>query len=212
MRAAAHFVYGHLRPIEYRTHADRAHEACGFLHAVGFQDDVRYSDGWPPILLAHLHLPPRDTRQWFADRLSDHHLVHVAPAPILSGLERPHDGMLARPEVLRRMPVLRRVAAADVPAREAEPQMYPPIAHAQTLLAALRGGLDLDHPIEMRTRCHLGLLVLGFLGGPDRRRGRQAGGECDHRREERDRAEARHERLGDQTLERRAIARWDRLG
>src|SRR6266851_5504914 len=43
-------------------------------------------------------------------------LVDVTPAPVLAGLERSHDGMLSRAEVLRGVPVLRLVATADVPA------------------------------------------------------------------------------------------------
>jgi hypothetical protein len=43
-------------------------------------------------------------------------LVDIAPAPILSGLERGHDRMPSRPEMLGGVPVLRSVATPDVPA------------------------------------------------------------------------------------------------
>src|SRR5438105_1087499 len=45
-----------------------------------------------------------------------HDLVDVAPAPVLAGLERGHDGMLRRAEVLGGVLVLRLVATPDVPA------------------------------------------------------------------------------------------------
>ena len=34
VRAAAHFIHGHLGCVEERAHADCAHEPNGFLHAV----------------------------------------------------------------------------------------------------------------------------------------------------------------------------------
>jgi len=40
--------------------------------------------------------------------------------------------------MLRGMLVLRRIAASNVPANEAQPQMYPSIAHFQALFATLR--------------------------------------------------------------------------
>jgi hypothetical protein len=56
------------------------------------------------------------------------HLVDVAPAPTLAGLEGGHDRVLRRAEVLRRMLVLRAVATADVPAGPAQAQVYPLVA------------------------------------------------------------------------------------
>src|SRR5215813_7169054 len=73
--------------------------------------------------------------------------------------------MLRLMEVLRRVPVLRIVAAADVAALHAEPQMHPVVAHREALLAAL--GARLDVPIdsgEMRAR---GLIGLVFSGSHD---------------------------------------------
>src|ERR1700688_3904170 len=54
-----------------------------------------------------------------------HDLVDITPAPVLAGLERSHDGMLSRAEVLRGVPVLRLVATADVPACAAQAKMHP---------------------------------------------------------------------------------------
>src|SRR3989449_11582074 len=86
--------------------------------------------------------------------LSHRDLVHVAPAPVLARLERAHDRMLHRPEVLRRVLVLRRVAAPDVPAREAEPQVHPRVADAQALLASAALWFRVLHRVEMVARRH----------------------------------------------------------
>jgi hypothetical protein len=57
-------------------------------------------------------------------------------------------------KVLRRVPVRRVVAAADVPTLQAQTEMHPPAAHLQALLTAVRGvrrdGVDV---IEMRALC-----------------------------------------------------------
>ena len=52
-------------------------------------------------------------------------------------------------EVLRRVPVLRIVAAADVSARSAQPKMQPGVAHRETLLATGRVGRIGDYELEM---------------------------------------------------------------
>src|SRR5690606_8978572 len=55
-------------------------------------------------------------------------LVHVAPGPLLAGLEGADDGVRRHLEVLRRMTVWRGVTAADVATGTAEPQMDPAVA------------------------------------------------------------------------------------
>src|SRR4051794_15254329 len=52
---------------------------------------------------------------------SEIHLVRVAPAPVLARLERLDDRVPNAKRVGTRVPVGRGVAAADVPARQAEP-------------------------------------------------------------------------------------------
>src|SRR5438128_2603398 len=90
----------------------------------------------------------------------DDPLIHVTPAPVLARLERLDDRMLRRVEVFRGMLVLRRVAAADVPADETEAKMHPPIARRQALLTAVRAGRDLAHLIQVRAlSCHRSLLL-----------------------------------------------------
>jgi hypothetical protein len=83
------------------------------------------------------------------------HLINVTPAPILAGLKRLYDGMLRVMKVLGRMLVLRRVAAANVAAFQAQSQMDPAIAHFQALLAPASVRSDRPDLIEMRAGCHV---------------------------------------------------------
>ena len=54
---------------------------------------------------------------------------------MLAGFDGRHDGMLRRMEMLGRVPILRIVAATDVSAGPAEPQVDPGIAQFEALLA-----------------------------------------------------------------------------
>src|SRR4051812_39423905 len=74
-----------------------------------------------------------------ASEASDVRLVRVAPAPGLAGLERANDRVAVGVSVPARVAVRRRVAAADVAARQAQAQVDPGRADAQALRAALRG-------------------------------------------------------------------------
>src|SRR4051794_4304121 len=67
------------------------------------------------------------------------HLVDEAPPPGLARLDRAHHRVLCLVEVAGRVPHLGGVAAADVPAPEAEAQVHPRRAVAQALLAPLGG-------------------------------------------------------------------------
>src|SRR5262249_43996587 len=69
-------------------------------------------------------------------------LVDVAPAPVLGRVVALDDRVLRLGEVLGRVSVGRAVAAADVAAAAAEPQVHPGRAGAQALLAAERAGDD----------------------------------------------------------------------
>jgi hypothetical protein len=66
----------------------------------------------------------------------DHHLVDKTPSPVLARLERSNDGVMGLSEVLGGVFVLRGVAAADVTAGLAEPQVHPRVTHLQALLAS----------------------------------------------------------------------------
>ena len=63
--------------------------------------------------------------------------INVAVAPLFARLERFNDRVFCRMKVLRRVLVLRRVAATDVTARFAQAQMHPRIAHLQTFFTTL---------------------------------------------------------------------------
>jgi hypothetical protein len=69
--------------------------------------------------------------------------VDVAPTPRLAGLKRLHDRVLGTVEVLGGVFVFRGVAATDMAALQAQPQVYPAVTHLQALFAALgvRGDL-----------------------------------------------------------------------
>src|ERR1700722_12904526 len=77
------------------------------------------------------------------------YLIDVTPAPILARFDRPHDRMRGRMEVFRRMLVLRRITASDVPATHAKPEMNPRVAHLQTLFTTARVRLYLLNLVQM---------------------------------------------------------------
>jgi hypothetical protein len=64
--------------------------------------------------------------------------IDIAPTPVFAGLVGFDDGMVNSVEVLRRVLVLRGVAAADMAASHAEAQVNPCVAHFQTFFAAVR--------------------------------------------------------------------------
>ncbi len=66
-------------------------------------------------------------------------LVDVAPAPVLAGLGRPDQRMARLLEVSVRVPMGRVVAAPDLPAAEAHPQVHPPASDLQALLTPRHG-------------------------------------------------------------------------
>jgi len=66
---------------------------------------------------------------------SDVVFVHIAPSPILSGLERLHDRVICGVEVLGGVLILRAVATAHMAADEADAKVYPTVAHLQALFA-----------------------------------------------------------------------------
>jgi hypothetical protein len=81
-------------------------------------------------------------------------VVDVAPAPSLAGLERLHDRVLSAVEVLGGVFVFRRVAATDMAALQAQPQVHPAVTHLQTLFAALGVRRDLLDLVEMLAGLH----------------------------------------------------------
>ena len=76
-------------------------------------------------------------------------LIQIAPAPILSRLEGPDNGVTYGVIMLRRMFVLRRVAAADMAADHAQAQVHPDIAHLEAFFASPRVRFDTLDLIDM---------------------------------------------------------------
>jgi hypothetical protein len=68
--------------------------------------------------------------------------------------------MLRRVVVLRGVLVFRRIAAADMSAGEAQPQVYPNVPHFQTLFAPFRIWFCIVGLLEMFARIRHGLEFL----------------------------------------------------
>ena len=82
-------------------------------------------------------------------------VVYVAPRPIFSRLERPHDRVTGAAEVSGGVLVLRVVAAAYVTASHAEPQVDPRITDPQAILTTVGAGRDFANLVPVRTPlCH----------------------------------------------------------
>src|SRR5205823_5183054 len=81
----------------------------------------------------------RCTGAWPVERLDRvlDDAIDVAPAPRLARLAGADHGVRRRMEVARGVLVLRIVAAADVAARQAHPQVDPRVARFQAFLAAV---------------------------------------------------------------------------
>jgi hypothetical protein len=77
------------------------------------------------------------------------YLIHITPAPLLSRLNRPHDRMLCRMKVLRRMFIRRRIATPNMPADHAHPQMDPAPTNLQAFLTPSCRRLYIPNLIQM---------------------------------------------------------------
>ena len=66
-------------------------------------------------------------------------LVRIAPAPVFTRLEAPHDRVFGLVEMLGGVAIGRIVTAADMAAGEAEPKMDPPAAAGEALLTPAGG-------------------------------------------------------------------------
>ena len=79
----------------------------------------------------------------------NHLFINIAPAPVFTRLERLDDRMFRRMEVFRGVLVLRRIAAADVAAGHAEPQVDPRVANLQAVFTAVSARRDFANLIKM---------------------------------------------------------------
>ncbi len=84
-----------------------------------------------------------------------HSFVDIAPSPIFAGLNRPGNSVLCAMKMLCGMFSRRRIAAANVAAKQAHPQMNPVLARFQTLFAAVSMRLYIVNLIEMGTTSHM---------------------------------------------------------
>src|SRR5438270_1169004 len=110
---------------------------------------------------AHGYLPAKFD---YKSRLLKHDLVDVAPAPVFSWLKRLDNRVIGRVEMLRRVLVLRGIAASDMPANQALTQVNPAIANFQTVLTAIRARCDLVYLIQMTTLyCHVSLPFIALI-------------------------------------------------
>src|SRR5215468_317264 len=75
--------------------------------------------------------------------------VDITPHPLFARLEGTNQWMAGRMIMFRRVLVRRRVAAADVPARQTQAQMQPTASAAQTIFTALRAGRHVLNLIQM---------------------------------------------------------------
>src|SRR5579872_2229482 len=83
-----------------------------------------------------------------------HHLIHVAPSPVLARLHRFYDRMLRRMKVLSGVFVLGGFAAADMPATQTQAQVDPGIAKLKTVFASARVRFDVANLIGVGTAFH----------------------------------------------------------
>jgi hypothetical protein len=79
------------------------------------------------------------------------HFVDIAPDPVFPRLQRLDQRVALPVKVLRRVLVLRGVAAAHVTTGETKPQVDPRVARLQALLAPLGVGFDVVDLIEVGT-------------------------------------------------------------
>ena len=94
------------------------------------------------------------------------HLVDIAPHPGFAGLNRAHQRMPDRMKVLRGVLVLRRIAAAHVPADQAHAKMYPAVAHLHALFTNVLAGLGDFDLVGMSTGLRHSLSPLELRSAP----------------------------------------------
>ena len=103
---------------------------------------------------ARQKIDPRGSAKQAGSREVQLYLVNVAPSPALAGLNRPHDGVICRMKVLGGVLVFRRIAAAHMPAGQAQAQMNPAVAGLEAFLASMRMRPYVVNLIEMCTGMH----------------------------------------------------------
>lgn len=80
--------------------------------------------------------------------------IDVTPAPIFAWLDGTNDGMTGRVIVLGCVPVLRGIAASDMTANEAQPEVDPRVAGLHAIFADMTSGLEVARLSDMAAVCH----------------------------------------------------------
>jgi|SRR5271156_609028 len=80
------------------------------------------------------------------------HFLHVAPSPLLPGLDGAHDRVLGLMEMLRRVLAYGTVAAAYVSTDEAHAQMDPPLADLEALFTSSGVRTNVVNLVKVGTR------------------------------------------------------------
>jgi hypothetical protein len=80
-----------------------------------------------------------------------HNLVDITPDPAFTGLDGANQRVLCATEVLGRVLILRRIAAADVAARQTQAEMNPCISRLAALFANMGFRVCKPDLIQMRT-------------------------------------------------------------
>src|SRR5439155_17763775 len=91
------------------------------------------------------------------------HLIDIAPQPVLSRFIRSDQRVPGGVEMLGGVLVLRLVAAADMAAAEAQPEMDPWVTGLQALLAAIGVRFEVSDLVEVRAGDRHSLLRPSFL-------------------------------------------------
>src|SRR5579884_2525738 len=112
-----------------------------------------------PTICVHMCSVSQVSRQW-SNGSSGHiserqrNLIDVAPAPILAGLGGTYYGVFGGVEMLGRVLVFGRIAAAHMTADHAQPQVDPGVADFQALLAPAGMRVHIADLIHVRAAFH----------------------------------------------------------
>lgn len=100
-----------------------------------------------------LAMGPKDHgRSGARHELLEPKLVNVAPSPLFPRFDGTRDGMLRRPEMPQRMSVLGRVAAPDIAAFHAHPELQPRVLHQHAVVATRSARVYVADEIDVRAR------------------------------------------------------------
>src|SRR4051794_8424948 len=117
------------RVVEYVKDATLADFSC---YCQSWQYPSR--SGFGTIRRAAMGITAHDCLSRADDELLEPQLIDVAPTPFFTGFDGTGDGMLGRSEVLDGLLVLGRIAATDVTALHAHPELQPRVEQHDTIV------------------------------------------------------------------------------